>query len=458
MCARPLALALLLFPTAFALESISVSAAAQDQVLGWGGCWYGECTAPTLPPGVTFVELAAGEIYSVARLSDGTIVTWGASPSPVPALPEGVTYVRVAASDSPPHILAVRSDGQVVAWGENFYGECDVPPLPPGLTYVEVATGRNYSLARRSDGSVVGWGLNAYGQCDAPPLPPGLAYVEIAAGTDQSLARRSDGSVVAWGSNLYGECNVPALAPGLSYVEIAAGMEFSVARRSDGTVVAWGQCYYGYCNVPALPPGVAYIDLSTSMNTILARRSDGSAVGWGICGDGNCNVPTLPPGQVYLDVAAGGQHSIGLVGPAPACGSTSYYCWPAAANSVNPAGASLSVDGCPGLTANNLVLSVTGLPPGGPGIFFYGSQPRFTANGIGYTCVGGSVRRILPPVFADGSGTVALPLDLTHFPFSGSAQSILPGSTWNFQYWYRDPAGSQSTYNFSDACHVVFAP
>jgi hypothetical protein len=181
-------------------------------------------------------------------------------------------------------------------------------------------------------------------------------------------------------------------------------------------------------------------------------------VAWGhnIFGEGN--VPPLPAGFAATHVLIGSYHAFAMLEPGTACGSTSYYCWPPRANSVNPAGASLTVEGCPGLTANNLVLGVTGLPPGGPGLFFYGSQPRFGVQGYGQICVGGSTRRLLPPVFADSSGAVALPIDLTQFPFTGSLQSILPGSTWNVQYWYRDPANSQATFNFSDACHIVFAP
>ena len=85
-------------------------------------------------------------------------------------------------------------------------------------------------MARRSDGSVVAWGYNDYGQCNVPALPAGLTYVEIAAGDDHTVARRSDGSVVAWGDNTYGQCNVPALPAGLTYVEVAAGDTHTVAR------------------------------------------------------------------------------------------------------------------------------------------------------------------------------------------------------------------------------------
>jgi len=147
-------------------------------------------------------------------------------------------FVELAAGNS--HTVARRSDGSVVAWGTNRYGECDVPSLPPGLSYVEVAAGVSHTVARRSDGSVVVWGDNFYGQCNVPALPPGLSYVEVAAGPFHTLARRSDGSVVAWGDNTYGQCNVPALPPGLSFAQIGAGMWRTVAIYRAGAYTTFG--------------------------------------------------------------------------------------------------------------------------------------------------------------------------------------------------------------------------
>jgi hypothetical protein len=64
----------------------------------------------------------------------------------------------------------------------------------------------------------------------------------------------------------------------------------------------------------------------------------------------------------------------------------------------------------------------------------------------------------MPRLVADPNGVVIYPVDLTQFPFSGSAHSIAAGSAWNFQFWYRDPAGPPSSFNFSEAQHIVFAP
>ena len=85
--------------------------------------------------------------------------------------------------------MARRSDGSVVAWGDNGYGQCNVPALPAGLTYVEVDGGDYHTVARRSDGSVVAWGLNFHGQGSVPALPGGNTYFEVQASDTHSVAR-----------------------------------------------------------------------------------------------------------------------------------------------------------------------------------------------------------------------------------------------------------------------------
>jgi hypothetical protein len=151
------------------------------------------------------------------------------------------------------------------------------------MIYVEVAAGEKHTVSRRSDGSVIAWGRNDYGQNNVPALPPSLSYVEIAAGDSHTVARRSDGSVVAWGDNQYGQTNVPALPPGLSYVEVAAGHGHTVARRSDGSVVAWGDNRYGQCNVPTSPPGLGYVEVEAGYWHTVARYEPSACTTLDIC-------------------------------------------------------------------------------------------------------------------------------------------------------------------------------
>src|SRR5580692_4663079 len=85
----------------------------------------------------------------------------------------------------------------IIAWGDDTYGETNVPI---GLTdVVAISAGDKYSLALRSDGTVVAWGNNTF-------VPAGLSnVVAIATGYDFLLALQSDGTVVAWGADEYGQ-------------------------------------------------------------------------------------------------------------------------------------------------------------------------------------------------------------------------------------------------------------
>ena len=134
------------------------------------------------------VALAAGQYYSLALKSDGTVWAWGFNTygelgdgtttnrfSPVQV--SGLTdVVAVAAGLS--HGLALKSDGTVWAWGPNSNGQLgdgtttnrSSPVRVSGLTgVVAVAGGQYHSLALKYDGTVVAWGLNTFSQLPASP-------------------------------------------------------------------------------------------------------------------------------------------------------------------------------------------------------------------------------------------------------------------------------------------------
>ncbi len=238
------------------------------------------------------VQLAITLDVAAALLSDGTITVWGQSPilpaTPAPALPPGVTYVSIEAGMA--HFLAVRSDGAVVAWGYNAYGECNVPPLAGPAVQVEGGTG--WSMALLANGSIVAWGNNSDGQCVPPPPPPGMTYKRVSAGSSHGLALRSDGEIVAWGSNASGQCNVPPRPPGIWHLLCAAGQHHSVAYRSDGLLVAWGGNHVGQLNVPVLTERLRA--LTSGLQHVLAVTVSGRVHAWGDNGFHQAAVPYLP--------------------------------------------------------------------------------------------------------------------------------------------------------------------
>ena len=80
--------------------------------------------------------------------------------------------------------VGIAQAGSLVAWGWNWYGQCDVPP---GDDFVAVAPGGGFgfSLALKQDGSLAAWGDNRHGECD---VPAGEMFVAISAGGGYAVA------------------------------------------------------------------------------------------------------------------------------------------------------------------------------------------------------------------------------------------------------------------------------
>jgi alpha-tubulin suppressor-like RCC1 family protein len=217
----------------------------------------------------TSSAIAAGYEFSLALQKEGTVMSWGENEAGQlgDGTDEGESYVPVAVSklsnvaavsagefDS----LALLSNGTVMSWGENDYGQLgdgsfansEVPVAVNGLSGVTaIAAGGEFNLALLSNGTVKAWGLNESGQLgngtftnsDVPVTVSELSSVTaIAAGGEHSLALLSNGTVMAWGDNEQGqlgddeeegeESDVPVAVSGLSNVKgIAAGESFSLA-------------------------------------------------------------------------------------------------------------------------------------------------------------------------------------------------------------------------------------
>jgi glucose/arabinose dehydrogenase len=121
------------------------------------------------------------------------------------------------------------------------------------------------------------------------------------------------------------------------------------------------------------------------------------------------------------------------------------------------AGAIISSTGSGSISDNNFGVAVAGVPPGQPGIFFYGDLQASAPFGQGTLCVGGTsgVIRIKPSLTASFLGTANRNLDFTQPPFDAGMGLVTGGSTWHFQYWYRDPGFG---FNLSNALAVTFCP
>lgn len=339
-------------------QAHSVAYRSDGVFVSWGlTSAFGLDTPPVLAPGQQCVQLEAGQLHNLARMSDGSVVAWGhndyhegniprkTSPAPehryvfansgylyallvtregsvvdfgktyggvtLPPLPPGERYERVYGGFA--HVIALRSDGQAFAWGDNSYGQSSIPPLPTGVTYTDVVVTWAHSVLLRSDGQAVAFGQNGWGECDIPALPTGMTYEAIAAYYGYTVLLRSDGALVYTGSST-GVANVPSGAPpGTQHVALIGSQNMCAALLSDGNVQLWGSA--PYIPFPPLPWGVTYVEGTGLSHHIALRRSDGQIVVAGSNEPATTTVPQLDPGTSYVQVAGRARSIIGRVGP-----------------------------------------------------------------------------------------------------------------------------------------------
>ncbi len=196
------------------------------------------------------VAVSAGQNLCLALLADGTVVQWGNNFSGKVAGLSNIVAIETGIQDG----LALKADGTVVGINSTY-------PVPAGLTNVVAISADHSYLALKSDGTVVAWGNNQYGETI---VPAGLNnVVAIWSGGYYSVALKADGTIVAWGLNTSGESTPPA---GLANVKAIAAVDHTLALKADGTVVSWGASFVpevntvpvGLNNVTQIAAGYRY--------------------------------------------------------------------------------------------------------------------------------------------------------------------------------------------------------
>ena len=284
----------------------SLALLSNGTVMAWGNDREGQLgngstvstQVPVAVQGIsTAIAIAAGRQHSMALLSNGTVMSWGsneegqlgngskATKSTVPVLVKGLTGVT-AISAGGQFSLARLSNGTVMSWGAGDEGQLGngkkaksaVPVAVKGLTGVTaIAAGGEHALALLSNGTAMSWGANSSLQLglaakikiikeeeelieeeEEEPENSAVPVVvqeltgatAIAAGGEHSLALLNTGEVEAWGGNIDGQLGSgsaggmsdhPKAVVGLSGVTaIAAGADHTIALLSGGTLVGWG--------------------------------------------------------------------------------------------------------------------------------------------------------------------------------------------------------------------------
>jgi alpha-tubulin suppressor-like RCC1 family protein len=266
------------------------------------------------------------------------------------------------------HDLILLDDGTVLGWGTNNNGNLGnnqpgVPSATPvqvsglssGSSITAITVGQNFSFALKSDGSVLAWGNNNNGQLGdgtatskSTPVPvvcrqqdaagsafcSGARYLQgvtaLAAGNGSSFGLLADGSMLSWGSNAFGQlgdgttaprrvpanvCAIGASAPclvtnnnvlyGVSKTFGSSLSNSAYAIESDGTVLAWGSNSNGQIGdgttaqrttpvqVSGLGSGSGVTAIAAGGLHCLALKSNGTALSWGNNSNGQLGNGTI---------------------------------------------------------------------------------------------------------------------------------------------------------------------
>ena len=233
----------------------------------------------------TWTYIDIGGMNTAALKTDGTLWSWGyasttganganeavdrSSPIQVPGTSWATGQGKVSVGNRA--MLAVRTDGTLWTWGNNYQGQIgqnnqtkySSPTQIPGTTW-DISMGSLYywSAASKTDGTIWTWGANGIGQLGLNDKTAYSSPVQVP-GTDWKtghgywcsfsygmLAIKTNGTLWGWGSNSNGYLAQNSTAHHYSspiqigsdttWNRVTASARGMMATKTDGTLWTWG--------------------------------------------------------------------------------------------------------------------------------------------------------------------------------------------------------------------------
>ena len=306
---------------------------------------------------------SSGNLWNWGRnidgeLGDNTAVN---KSSPVQTVSGGADWKQVSTGGQW-HTAAIKTDGTLWIWGNNFYGQLgdntNTHTLSPiqtifgGTNWKQVSTAGYFTAAIKTDGTLWTWGHNASTQLgnasnfwSSSPVQTsagGTNWKQVSNGSNFAGAIKTDGTLWTWGANGFGQLGdnttdnkwspVQTTAGGTNWKQVSAYGYNIAAIKTDGTLWSWGPNGYGMVGdnttdqrlspVQTISGGTNWKQVSMGEYHTSAIKTDGSLWMWGYnyyggLGD-NTNYTRLSPVQTeaagtnWKQVANGAFHTAAI--------------------------------------------------------------------------------------------------------------------------------------------------
>lgn len=337
---------------------------------------------------IEWKTVSAGSSISGGIKTDGTLWMWGnnyngslgnnennytGKSSPVQTVSAGTNWKQVACGGG--HTGAIKTDGTLWMWGENWDGELGdntggygtfksspVQTVSGGSNWESVSCGEGHTGAIKTDGTLWMWGRNYDGELGddtqtirsspVQTVAGGSNWKQVSCGQYITGAIKTDGTLWMWGMHFSGQLGdnttagygygksspVQTVAGGSNWKFVSCGLGQSSsssghvsALKTDGTLWLWGANLYGELGdntsgfggpaaksspVQTSSAGTNWKKVSSGGSFTAAVKSDGTIWMWGNYNNGRLGIDTFSnksnPTQIQSQSIGWKEVSIGL--------------------------------------------------------------------------------------------------------------------------------------------------
>jgi len=298
----------------------------------------------------------AGNSYTAAIKTDGTLWTWGRGvfgqlgtnditdrSTPVTTFAGGTNWKQVSCDGG--HMSAIKTDGTLWTWGAGANGRLGnnattdrstpVTTFAGGTNWKQVSCGGADTAAIKTDGTLWTWGNGAAGtlgtndtanrNTPVTTFAGGTNWKQVSSGGNIA-AIKTDGTLWTWGAGANGRLGnnattdrstpVTTFAGGTNWKQVSSGTAHMSAIKTDGTLWTWGRGLEGQLgtndktqrNTPitTFAGGTNWKQVGSGNFHTAAIKTDGTLWTWGAGANGRLGTNDTTDRSTPVTTFAGG--------------------------------------------------------------------------------------------------------------------------------------------------------